>query len=78
MKTHTQKIFDGLEAKGVIIKNGEMRPDDRGVPQPVYVLMCHYDKATPEQLATYRREVKRLRLHGTPMISAILEQMSKD
>jgi hypothetical protein len=58
-------ILDELEAKGVIVKNGKMRPDSNGVLRPVYVLMCHYDRATPKQLETYCREMKALGLHGS-------------
>ena len=42
MESYTQTLFDELEAAGIIVKNGKMRPDSKGVLQPVYVIAPEY------------------------------------
>jgi hypothetical protein len=43
MKTQMQKIFERLEAAGLIVRNGEMRPGRDGEPQPVFVMAPQYE-----------------------------------
>jgi hypothetical protein len=41
-KKRIQTLLDELEAAGIVVRSGEMRPDRKGVPQPVYVPADRY------------------------------------
>jgi hypothetical protein len=42
MKTYVQELLDELEAAGLIVKNGQMRFNSRGVLAPAYEVAPEY------------------------------------
>jgi len=61
-KTPTEQLIGELEAEGIVVRSGEMRPNGRGELKPVYVLASEYandieaaKRAIEGKLRTYSR-----------------------